>query len=228
MSGLQHPRLQRLFEQINAMQPREFLLLRVSLAGLMLLLGVVLAEPVWLQLASQEEKLQRGEVQLEELQRSLQQLRQQTLQDPNEQSRVELLQLARLQASLDQQTIELSSQLVAPKQMVALLQQVLQQSSGLKLIALENQPPKPIHIGQSTGTAKPLEKDPEKVLFWRHQLTIRLQATWPSALDYLQRLQQSEQRLFWQSLDYQVDAYPWGELLLEVYTISTSKEVVGV
>jgi len=34
--------------------------------------------------------------------------------------------------------------------------------------------------------------------------------------------------VFWQNLAFQMDNYPVGRLSLEVYTLSTSKDLIGV
>lgn len=64
-------------------------------------------------------------------------------------------------------------------------------------------------------------------ILWRHGLRLHLKATWPAVLDYLQRMQQLPGTLHWQGLEYHQKEYPWGEITLEVFTISVSREVVG-
>ena len=46
--------------------------------------------------------------------------------------------------------------------------------------------------------------------------------------DFLARLEQLSDKLYWRSMAYHVKDYPTAEVTLEVYTLSTEKAFIGV
>jgi MSHA biogenesis protein MshJ len=53
-------------------------------------------------------------------------------------------------------------------------------------------------------------------------------ATYDSLVAYLKRLDSLPWKVYWQALEYRVDKYPDGELVLEIFTISTREDMLGV
>jgi MSHA biogenesis protein MshJ len=68
----------------------------------------------------------------------------------------------------------------------------------------------------------------EEALIYRHTFDIELEATYDGALLYLKRLDGLPWQLFWQDLKYEGTQYPKGKLNIRIYTLSMSKEVLGV
>jgi MSHA biogenesis protein MshJ len=138
-----------------------------------------------------------------------------------------------------QERINLLTQaLVAPRQMVSLLGSVLKQDKQLKLISLVNLPEEAMNIeGRSLTSDADSAADEsnnqnitpnEEALIYRHAFDIELEATYDSALLYLKRLDELPWQLFWQDLKYESTQYPKGKLNIRIYTLSLSKEVLGV
>lgn len=229
MSNRETLLLTRLVDYLMGLEPREFRLLRITLLMSLSVIGLVLVEPLWsnanraANLANELEHKQRA------LQQSLASLSAQVMVAPNDVLQQQLQQLQQQQGVLVQQTAALSRDILQPHQMAALLKRVLKDTKGLKLVSLENLPSVAIRPNQ----AKVAESDADDAmanapLFWQHRFRIRMKATWAGTVNYLKALESSEHTLFWQALDYQLGSYPWGELELEVFTLSTRKEVIGV
>src|SRR5690606_23336916 len=64
-------------------------------------------------------------------------------------------------------------------------------------------------------------------LLFRHGLRLQLKATYDGLVEYQQRLDSLPWRVYWQTLDYQVQQYPHADVLLELYTFSLNEEVLG-
>jgi len=130
------------------------------------------------------------------------------LQDPNIALRKQLNKMLTESKNFQERINLLTQALVAPRQMVSLLGNVLKQDKQLKLISLVNLP--------------------EEAIIYRHTFNIELEATYDSALSYLKRLDGLPWQLFWQDLKYESTQYPKGKLNIRIYTLSMSKEVLGV
>tara|TARA_R110001583_G_scaffold194676_1_gene366208 strand:- start:1537 stop:2322 length:786 start_codon:yes stop_codon:yes gene_type:complete len=238
----------QLTTQLQRLAPRELRLLSITLMVLLLLAGWVCIDPLWQQRQQQQQLLASSQQTMADLDRELAALQQLQPQDPNQALARRLERLQQQQRALDQMTDNLSEQLVAPRQMVALLEPVLQQTPELVLLSLENLPPEP--VADSLSLAAPITTSlsavqtaavpaganamtasilpiTEAPLLWKHSFRIRLQATWSGANHYLRLLDTSPGRIYWQSLDYRLQEHPWGELSLTVFTLSTQAEVVG-
>lgn len=148
-------------------------------------------------------------------------------QDPNEILRKELVVLSEEADRLQGQISLLTQALVAPKQMVKLLESVLTQDKQLKLISLINLPEQGMNVYEESR--KENESDDETdSLIYKHGFEIELEATYDSSIAYLKRLDKLPWQLFWQTLEYESTQYPKGRLKIRIYTLSMSKAVLGV
>ncbi|MGK0248546.1 MAG: MSHA biogenesis protein MshJ [Oleispira sp.] len=160
------------------------------------------------------------------------------LQDPNIALRKQLNKMLTESKNFQERINLLTQALVAPRQMVSLLGNVLKQDKQLKLISLVNLPEEAMNIGgrnltsdaDSTAYSSNIQpiKSNEEALIYRHTFNIELEATYDSALSYLKRLDGLPWQLFWQDLKYESTQYPKGKLNIRIYTLSMSKEVLGV
>lgn len=151
-------------------------------------------------------------------------------QDPNDALRQELESLDVEANKYQEQIGLLTKALVAPKQMVSLLENVLTQDKQLKLISLNNLPEQGMSIDGSMRE-KPDEDsllDEPEALIYQHGFEIELEATYKSSVDYLKRLDKLPWQLFWKNLEYESTQYPKGRLKIRIYTLSMSKAVLGV
>lgn len=95
---------------------------------------------------------------------------------------------------------------------VRMLRQVLLEDSGVDLISLKRLPPEPVNTqGVVLGA---------KNILYSQGIKVTLRGTYFTALDYLQRLEELPWRLFWDSLEYDVDQYPEGKMVLKLHTLS--------
>ncbi len=147
--------------------------------------------------------------------------------DPNDALRNELNTLSAESVKYQGQIGLLTQALVAPKQMVSLLERVLTQDKQLKLISLNNLPEQGMNLNQVSREEKSIDTKSD-FLIYKHGFEIELEATYDSSIAYLKRLDELPWQLFWQTLEYKSTQYPKGKLSIRIYTLSMSKAVLGV
>jgi len=199
----------------------------LSLLGYMLMIEPILLNSI--RLVEEERKLVKTNTLLAE---QIEKTKNRKTDNPNLALEAQLKKILE-ESQASQKKIDLLTQsLVAPKQMVGLLEKVLTQDKKLKLISLSNLPEVAMSIeGRNlTSTVDALNNDAEneEALIYRHTFEIELEATYDSAVSYLKRLDSLPWQLFWQDLKYESTVYPKGRLSLRVYTLSMSQEVLGV
>ena len=234
MSWWHNPKILEVVDKYDNLQPREQTIIWAGSGVLLfLLLFVALLEPVWLNLSSLREQIQSSEADNQSLLAQIERLENSQYEDPNEKLRLSLRQVMAQGKELDEEIAQVTQSLVAPKQMVSLLESVLSQDKQLKLISLTNKPAEPVELDINVSAAdqqldaETAELEPESLIY-RHGFSVEMEATYPATVKYLQSLQGLPWKLFWQQLDYQTEQYPKGTLKIEIYTLSTRQEVLGV
>jgi MSHA biogenesis protein MshJ len=244
MRLVEHPQIKPLLLRYQQMTTREQQLFSITCRFLLVMLVALLVlEPLWRSSQQKHQQLVVGQDLIVKMQAQIEHMRLNPVDDPNplllEQQRQLEQQLQMIEGKNRQQT----NTIISPRDMAIMLEQVLAQTPQLQLQSLENLDPQPLLVdhprppalnaGNNTTTpdsgvvhAGNAVVEGEVVL-WRHGLRLQLRATWPATLDYLHRMLQLPGKLYWEKLEFHLDEYPWGELTLEVFSISASKEVVG-
>ena len=141
--------------------------------------------------------------------------------DPDRDNR---LLLEQLQADLtkDQRQLEESvGSLISPRQMPALLRQLLSRQQKLKLLSLENLPAEQLRIDEQVA-----EEELGPVLY-RHRLRLEFSGEYLATLRYLKKLENLPRRLVWEKVEIETLNYPQAKVLLQVYTLSLEKGWIG-
>lgn len=156
-------------------------------------------------------------------------------QDPNIQLQKQIDRLEDKSLTLDEKIGRLTKALVAPKQMVQLLENVLKSDRKMKLISFVNLPKEDVELvseGMSLDNKASVENqlnyDSDEGLIYKHGFEIEMRSTYGSMVGYLKRIDKLPWKIFWQDLRYEAGDYPYGLLKIKIYTLSTSKEVLGV
>lgn len=161
--------------------------------------------------------------------------------DPNIALRKELLQYQTKLGEIDQQLLRLTSDLIDPVQMRYALIKLLKLQKGVKLLSFEvlaaqpmtksqvateqdnnsNSGDKLVQIADAQTENKPLR-------LYRHGIKVKLQGQYFQLSKYLTQLENLSWTFFWQEFDYQLKDYPISELEVEIYSLSTAEEFIGV
>lgn len=133
-------------------------------------------------------------------------------------SNTQAQRIARLNQRLDRlnDNVEVRLQtLVEPEQMPTLLLRILENSKGLTLRELSNQPPQQLTSAEEQSTA-----------IYRHDLSLHLTGSYMALLDYVEQLEALSGRIFWRALEFEIEEYPAASIRLDFFTLSQHKELL--
>lgn len=204
--------------RIDAMSFRERILVFLAVAGVAFsLMFVGLIEPA---LKRQEQMLLNSAA----LQDEIFSLReQQASLDPLNQGGANS-ELGRLRAqakAIEQQVKARESGLVAPGKMIAVLDSMMAEQSGLELVSLETEPGKPVLSAPVNDVAAEAAPPiPPASVFYKHGVTMRLQGSYAELTRYVERLEALPWTIQWESVRLDARAHPRIELTLKLNTLS--------
>lgn len=203
-----------------------------ALIGALLVIGLpAVAFTTWVEPAWRAQRALQGELAQYESDRRRD--GQTEAADPNRMAREEL---AALQARLarDQQAIgERSQGMVAPTEMVQLLERLLTQHAGVRLQSMRSLTAEPVGTpGQAAGTPAAAAPTPAgsgspganpggpASALYRHGVELELEGSWPALRAYLAAIESSPRRLQWGRLQMTVREHPQVRMKLALYTLS--------
>lgn len=146
---------------------------------------------------------------------------------PNKALQAELDKLKQQLEKTDARLKESTVSLIPPALMPEVMQGVLSEIKGLRLLNLENR-------GAVLLTkAKPKDEKQEVDVvsgnkLYRHSFVITLEGSYLATLTFFQALENKSWKFFWQNMRYEVIKYPKAKVMLEVYTLSTEEDWIGV
>lgn len=162
--------------------------------------------------------------------------------DPNVVLEQELEQYREKLAVIDSSLLKLTSDLINPVEMRHALAQLLQMQKGVKLLSFEVLAAEPILSASSHDVANNeqvsddniddnIDENDESLKdlhLYRHGIRIKLSGRYFQLRDYLSQLESLSWKFFWHEFDYQLKKYPVSELVIEIYSLSTAEEFIGV
>jgi len=157
-------------------------------------------------------------------------------EDPNIALKRELTQYQAKLGEIDQQLLKLTSDLIDPIQMRYALIKLLKLQSGVKLLSFEVLPAQPVTkskvddeaSGEKSTLVKSEQTESSQLRLYRHGIKIKLQGKYFQLRKYLAQLEGLSWKFFWQEFNYQLKEYPVSELEVEIYSLSTAQEFIGV
>lgn len=156
-------------------------------------------------------------------------------QDPNEDSRNKLTQYEAKLAKIDTQLLTLTSDLMSPIQMRYALLDLLKLEKGVSLLSFELLGAKPLLPDSTPNTTSTTSEastnsneNPASVNLYRHGIKITLSGRYFELRDYLTQLEKLPWKFFWQDFNFKLKDYPNSEVEIEMYSLGTKKEFVGV
>ena len=223
--------LARLAARFDALARRErYLVALALLAGGSLLLWSLLIDPARSRQIAAERGIAEQRAQLSALAAQSAAL-QAPGQDPEAQAVAELAAVKSQIEALYARYQALGGRLVAPQQVGTLLEELLGQHSGLRLLSLRTLPVAPVlgdrNTGQSggeSGAKSAAATNAEAAAgLYQHGVEIRLEGSYGELTAYLERLENSPQRLLWSSVSLSAADHPRLVLTLTVSTLSLDR-----
>ncbi|MAD47120.1 MAG: hypothetical protein CMI02_12930 [Oceanospirillaceae bacterium] len=213
-----HPKAAGLISLYRQLSGREQKLMQVTLAVVLAALVLWLATiPVWQQIQLNRQQQQQANQEYAHLQARLKALHDSRRVDPDQAVRDELARLKTQQSLLDERINTLTRALVSPGQMTSLLADMLTQNKDLITRSLQTLPAERVNLGDGY----------DDVQLFRHSLQLTLDVTFPALVTYLQELDRVPWLLGWESLEFNIEDYPRGQVVLLVSTLSRRQEVLG-
>ena len=208
-------KLQQLSERIDALELRERVLLLVAaVAVLFFSIDTLALQPVLKSQQVVRERITGLESRLDALRQHARLLRYRSDAEPL-QARHEQRDKLRLElASLDKQIVEQLGALVEPAQAADVLEQVLSNHRGLRLVNLE----------ASTRTLDDVEiEDGDPAGLGRYQIDMVVDGNYMDVLAYLGELESLPWKFFWQKVVFQTTEYPHATTRLQLYTLGAGR-----
>ena len=229
-------RLRDLVAWLDSRHLRErALLLAVSAAVLFGLWDLGLMGPLREKTKAVDASVQEVEQQIRLLHGQGEQILRANAADPNHELLEREATLRQQVEALDTRIHEHTVTLIPPKEMARFLEELLGEETDLRLVRLENLGPKPMLDDPQppSGAEEPSESEgssgaerPSLGLF-KHGFVIELRGGYLSTLSYLRALEGLPWNFFWEDLEYQVEEFPEGKVVIRAYTVSADEVWVG-
>lgn len=123
-------------------------------------------------------------------------------------------------ADLDARLAERSSQVVPPREMAKVLEEILQRQGRLKLVSAQSLAP--TRLFESAAG----EEVPGTV--YRHGLAIEIEGRYLDVLAYLGELESLDWQFFWDAVELESADYPTNRVLIRIYTLNFEEGWLGV
>ncbi|BCA78654.1 hypothetical protein [Desulfuromonas sp. AOP6] len=189
-----------------------------------LLLDVMALSPLQSRSKAIRQRLETSQSQLPQLEAQVAALQKQAAGDPDQENRQRLEELQTKMAALDARLQALTLELISPREMSRVLEEVLQRQQGLRLVRAENLTPEPLLApAEEAGSDAPAGLN-----VYRHGLQLEFVGSFGQIVDCLRALEGIERQLIWTSFELQVEEYPRSRVVLTVHTLSLKKEWIGV
>ncbi|HHX8285307.1 TPA: type II secretion system protein GspM [Vibrio diabolicus] len=206
-------------ERFGEMSAREKVL--IALCGLVVvivLLFTLVLEPKLNEIISNERQLSNLKQANQKIEIDTLRIQAQLKKDPNAEIDRSISNLLTESQHLSMQLAEIIEHLITPSQMAELLENVLEQQSGIHLLSLQTLPSEPItedkEASQYSG-------------YYVHPVRMELTGDYFSIANYLNKLESLPASYYWRSFSYKVEEYPKAKLVLEVYTLGSREEFIG-
>lgn len=212
---------QELEEKAHQLSVRE----RGILLGVIavILLGVfdqVLLRP-WLQERDQIDKdksillksMEASNRRIDELQKAID-------SNPNILLKKSIDQLQGMHDALDQQISAITDGMISPQDMPIVLGEMLSEQYGLKVQSVKSRAAQRLMVAD--------EHQQNAAAIYRHDLELKMKGSFFQVKDYLAAVEALPSKLLWDHLEYVVEEYPKGSLVLQVHTLSSQEELLRV
>ena len=193
----------------NTTAREQYLIIASGLVAIIFILYTLFMDASILRIEQLNQQISQSQQSIENNKNSMQVLEQALREDPNVILEKELAQYQEKLGGIDQQLLALTSDLIDPIQMRYALIKLLKLQKGVKLLSFQVLP-------ASAVTKNKAEVD------------VKLQGQYFQLKDYLTQLEGLSWKFFWQEFDYQLKTYPVSELEIEIYSLSTAQEFIGV
>ncbi|MDJ0738687.1 MAG: hypothetical protein QNJ91_03160 [Gammaproteobacteria bacterium] len=148
----------------------------------------------------------------------------QARQDPNRELRHQIAAVRTQVAGLQQRLRDATGRMISPQDMAQFLERLLEQEDDLTMLSLRTLDATPLLPLERDDVAAPRHAD----ALHRHAFEIAFSGSYLATLRYLEALEALPWQFFWESVSFDVIAYPHSEVRLRLHTLSLSEDWIGV
>ena len=218
---------QQLEEKYSQISKREKLIIFFAGCGLLIYVFVMLfIEPAWSKHSALQRELNNLKLQIAQLEASSEELKQALRVDINLPLTEQVQQLTERLNAMDASLEQISAELVNTEQMTQLLQDMLKQSSKVKLLSLTAKPA--VDLMASQANNKDSKQAALAVSLYQQNLHMVIEGQYKDIHDFLLNIESLPWQLNWQNFHYQVKQYPTAQLSVEIATLSLTEEVLSL
>ena len=213
----------KLSNKLDGVSGREqFLIFGCGLVVVILLSYSLLIEPMYLKAQQLDKRSKSAQLEITTLSAELAGINRKLKQNPNVGVLERIEKLDQEIVSVDEKIHQHTRHLVPATKMATLLENILVETKGLKLLELTSIAPTPLLIDASS------EGDEDAEAIYRHGMTLIFEGNYFDVQRYLQKIESLNWQFYWKKFDYLVSDYPTSKVELEIYTLSTNKAFIGV
>lgn len=213
-------RFEKLRDRIDALSLRERVLVFLAIVAVVTYLWHAL---FMTPLGNRQDQLQQQVEDLRnrvaEINNSIAEVIESRRRDPDAERRARLSQLEDEINALDERLAGLTGELIEPRRMAHVLEQILESQSGLELVALESLEPRPLLEDENLEGVGNI---------YRHGVRIELRGSFNEILQYLQALESLDSSLYWGRLAVDLERYPDNRVVIVVHSLSLREGWIGV
>lgn len=224
--------MQRLMENIDNRVIRERVLIFLSLLAVTFLLWNFLLQSRFdNQRAALEMEAQRISSEQKLLESRITELTLSMANDPAIMKKTEITALDQRITDVETQLSGLSQGLISVAQLPKALEDVLQKTSAIKVLQVRTLPVDELRLAEqatiSGSTANASEKGVGTGVY-KHAVLIRVSGNYGELVQLIRQIESLPWRIYWESLDYRVTAYPDATVDIRVFTLSSEEGLLGV
>lgn len=200
----------------------------LTLIAMALFWQVLLMDPLEARRHSANRALQTTRTEISAYEQQIQAVLERGRADPNAEQRERLAQLEAEGDELDRMLAQKVAGLITPRQMAAVLEQVLLEQRDLKLRRVASLPPEPLTAAPVAGQDKQTGEVDAAPRLYRHGVSIEFEGSFAASLRYLRALEAMHWGFYWGGFELTVERYPSSRMKLTVHTLSFDEGWIGV
>lgn len=138
--------------------------------------------------------------------------------------KLQRLELLKQQIEQTAESVRLfTSELVNPQQMRLVLEDLIRQQDGLRLVSMSNLAVEPL-VGEDAAAGG----DTRAPRLYRHGLVLVMEGPYLQCMQYLRAVEGLPWQLYWARLELENEEYPTNRILIELHTLSLEEDWIGV
>lgn len=226
----------------QAITPRERAMVAVAAIAFVVYVGNTLwLAPIYSRAQNFAKQTAQQEKEFAKLQQQLFQLQAEAMLDPNAGARAALTEVRTQMKSIEEQLASFERTLVPPQKMTAVLDSLLRERRGVRLVALRTLPVEPLTAkpaateqGVGQGVAAEIPVAPTQpvsapaILMYRHGFELKLEGSYLDLAACLTELEEGAQQLLWQRAVLTSSGDRKSTLTLTFFTLSLDKSWISL